>query len=815
MANQVLETIVAQYKIDVDGAIKEFDRYENAVLKGEKQIEQSSKRTTDSIVRNEQDAARKREKLYKEEQQDLKELEKRRKSAYSPEEIAAYNKRISETQNRMKLLRGEQDKANKSSSILKRTFAAIGTTIAAAFTVDRIISFTRQSVNLAKEARGVKRAFDNLDDPTLLSNLRTSVRGTVSDLELMKAAVRAKEFGIGTGSLPKFFEFAKIQSDKLGQSTEFLVNSIVDGIGRKSTLVLDNLGISAQEIQDEFKKTGDFAEAAAIVIERKMKDAADSTDFAKDATDRYAASIENLSVKLGEALLPALGAAAEETTGFFNVLQSNLSLFEKLGVIATGLTPQFTGLFSSLAQSDLSSTALERLIRDLQNLTQTELIALIGQLSELQQQIPENSTQFNALANAIEFVQKQLVKLNSTVAGPESTVETIATLEAKIKDLQTEQKNLDVNVDSNKQRFADLNEEIASIQARIERFKSGPFDGELLPTLEKEDIDNIESATEAVNDLGEAFTALRIPEEEISKGIEKLKEKDLAELEEIVKQTGEAIQDTIGSLVDSFFTLTDAFQQQAQDATLNRLDQLRDETERRNEIQEALLQQQLENGDITNEQFVQQRQALNQELTKIDNERRQKEREFARKQAIADKAAALFDIGINTQIAISKVLAQGGITAPAIIPLIVSQAAIAAATVAATPIPEFAKGVIDLQGPGTETSDSITARLSKGESVMTAKETREYRPIFEAIRRDEFDTYAAKELIAPVLKRQREAFNTQIMEMFKLNQATYDDTMLLYETRKNRSVNIRNSNDIGRSMAKELTRKNYLSHGRV
>lgn len=40
--------------------------------------------------------------------------------------------------------------------------------------------------------------------------------------------------------------------------------------------------------------------------------------------------------------------------------------------------------------------------------------------------------------------------------------------------------------------------------------------------------------------------------------------------------------------------------------------------------------------------------------------------------------------------------------------------------------PAFAKGVIGLNGAGTETSDSIDARLSKGESVITAKATRKY-----------------------------------------------------------------------------------------
>lgn len=48
--------------------------------------------------------------------------------------------------------------------------------------------------------------------------------------------------------------------------------------------------------------------------------------------------------------------------------------------------------------------------------------------------------------------------------------------------------------------------------------------------------------------------------------------------------------------------------------------------------------------------------------------------------------------------------------------------------------PAFAEGVIDLKGPGTEKSDSINARLSRGESVMTAKETREDKKLFLGIR---------------------------------------------------------------------------------
>lgn len=45
------------------------------------------------------------------------------------------------------------------------------------------------------------------------------------------------------------------------------------------------------------------------------------------------------------------------------------------------------------------------------------------------------------------------------------------------------------------------------------------------------------------------------------------------------------------------------------------------------------------------------------------------------------------------------------------------------------PKPAFAKGVIGLNGAGTSTSDSIDARLSRGESVMTARATERFAPV--------------------------------------------------------------------------------------
>jgi hypothetical protein len=53
--------------------------------------------------------------------------------------------------------------------------------------------------------------------------------------------------------------------------------------------------------------------------------------------------------------------------------------------------------------------------------------------------------------------------------------------------------------------------------------------------------------------------------------------------------------------------------------------------------------------------------------------------------------------------------------------------------------PRFAKGVINLNGPGTGTSDSIDAKLSKGESVITADATSRSMKLLDMIQHNKID----------------------------------------------------------------------------
>lgn len=118
------------------------------------------------------------------------------------------------------------------------------------------------AVRTFAELEGVKTAFDRLDNPRLLDNLRKATKGTTSDFELMKNAVQASNFKLPVEQLASLMEFASRRAKDTGESVDYLVNSIVTGIGRKSPLILDNLGISATELREQLN--GVSMEAASI-----------------------------------------------------------------------------------------------------------------------------------------------------------------------------------------------------------------------------------------------------------------------------------------------------------------------------------------------------------------------------------------------------------------------------------------------------------------------------------------------------------------------------------------------------------------------
>ncbi|MBS5299259.1 MAG: hypothetical protein KHY47_13850 [Prevotella sp.] len=59
---------------------------------------------------------------------------------------------------------------------------------------------------------------------------------------------------------------------EMAEQADGVTDSIVTGLGRKSPLILDNLGISAAEISEKTKETGDFMKAVAEIVDTQHQD---------------------------------------------------------------------------------------------------------------------------------------------------------------------------------------------------------------------------------------------------------------------------------------------------------------------------------------------------------------------------------------------------------------------------------------------------------------------------------------------------------------------------------------------------------------
>lgn len=266
----------------------------------------------------------------------------------------------------------------------------------------------------------------------------------------------------------------------------------------------------------------------------------------------------------------------------------------------------------------------------------------------------------------------------------------------------------------------------------------------------------------------------------------------------MIKQSGVDVAQT---LVQGFYDNSQTKRQQDLDEELKKSQIETDE-------KTLALQKQLDSGLISQEQFDAKKAVL-------DKKQAATEASIKKKQFDAEKKAALIGIAIDTAASIVKTIATLGIPAGLAGAAVAAALGLAqAAVVSAQPVPKFKDGIIDLPGPGTGTSDSIVARLSRGESVMTAQETMKYRPALESMRDGTFDIdYTNGTHILPALhsieaknnreRAQRSERNENKMNAI-LNNLSFDTTNLERSIKGNKNVGINNTEALAKAIARQM-----------
>jgi hypothetical protein len=250
-----------------------------------------------------------------------------------------------------------------------------------------------------------------------------------------------------------------------------------------------------------------------------------------------------------------------------------------------------------------------------------------------------------------------------------------------------------------------------------------------------------------------------------------------------------------------------------QQSTENRISQIEEEKDAQlASIEEQLLanQEYFEKRRISEEEFAENEKALQDERVRIEKETQKKIKEEKRKQALLDKAAAVFQIAINTAVAATNPAVAIN---PILQALVILQGAIQTAAVLAQPIP-YRKGSKDT-GPkghlarvGEEGEELVF--MPSNSKVLPARQTRKYADIIDAMYDNKLDDYVYKNYITPALMAQKEAKDNQRAKSFAENMANsivYNQTGLTpsdLEAQRKRGQYIRNVDEIADAIAKKL-----------
>lgn len=325
------------------------------------------------------------------------------------------------------------------------TLKGLGSVFAGAFAIDSVMQLTRETIQLAMTAEGVANAFKRIGNAKLLDNLRESTKGTVNDFLLMKAAVQASNFDIPLEQMGSLLAFAQRRAIETGQAMDYLVESIVLGIGRKSPLILDNLGISAIRLREEFKGVGvesvsvaDVASAVGRIIDIEMKKAGESTLTTNEKFEQQKVKLQNLQLAIGKSLLPTMNAMLEVTNDIGDSLSGiaeNESLWDLLAgyakfmLWAPRLAAKGIGAAASTAK-DIFAGADEVMTNA--NMSAAEFNSMIDHLKGNQKQqtkiIQDQRSEYQKLTDDIELMKTQF--------DAAWNINQIAEYNKKLKDLE-------------------------------------------------------------------------------------------------------------------------------------------------------------------------------------------------------------------------------------------------------------------------------------------------------------------------------------------------------------------------------------------
>ena len=381
----------------------------------------------------------------------------------------------------LKQFRGAMGNIDHSLKKLSGGFGALGGMIGASFAIDIIQQFAAESIQLATKMEGVEAAFNRLNDPNLLDNLREATAGTVDDLKLMQTAVKADNFRIPMDVLAKGLEFAQRRAQATGESVDYMVDSFVTGLGRESVKILDNLGISSIELQEKTKELGSMAAAVGQIMDQEFEKVGARVTTTSMRIDQQRASITNLKSEIGEKLLPVYSAF---------LTQTNKGL-GKLNFILDDQQKGYKRLFvAAKSYFDITKFGLD--------LVTNPLKALLGLFGETEEEVEKISVEFNkGLPSITAWADKFGQMQEQADEGAKKQKEAVEAYNNKLKELLPTLQRVSYEIDqafnpgedttgklAHQLGFAEVDMELEELEETVENF-GDTFDHSFRNTIDK------------------------------------------------------------------------------------------------------------------------------------------------------------------------------------------------------------------------------------------------------------------------------------------------------------------------------------------
>lgn len=654
---------------------------------------------------------------------------------------------------------------------LGNQFTGLVSTVKLLLTAGLVKEFVQTSIEaaaLSGKVQGLERAFNTAfpNATLILADLRRATHGTVVDFELMQRTLQATNLGVSVEKLPILFEFAAARAQQTGESVDYLVDSIVRGIGRKSLLILDNLGLSATRLKEQFhgaslqsQSVGDVTTAVAAIAKEELGKMGGYLETNATRVDQLKSSWTQLGVeisKLASGKGGVIGFLKGYTDAFGNLIESinkGITVEENLrqksiqsaAVIGVNIIKQ--NEFTGVKEHDLKITReiiAERTtqliqqqdeIKNLQNTRKAVLAAAQGYDAVIKAGEQNSKQQKDLkLANLILIDQIKILKgveselvneLNKKDEIDRENTDTLKVLEARVKSLNEQLEDTDkISTKGGINQARIIKNQINDTQEKIDQIKHQIFLEEDLQkrreNLKAQKIEPIDGAKVLSDIIGVQkkiepnIPAIVLPAPEIP--------------ESAWDKLGDSFKDHMKEIISSGIDIINGLAQS----------QLQQET---NDINFRIQQTQ---------DFYQNQINLagdnEKAKDKLRNDEAKKIKQLQVQRAEAERKAALGGIMVNTALGIIKAIA----TAVTIYDGLVESAVVAAEGAAQYAVASnaryYAKGALNIQGPGTSTSDSIPANLSVGESVMTADETKRSFGILKAIRTNKIDDRILKNI---------------------------------------------------------------------